>query len=182
MEFTGPFCDLFYIHCLDTFQLYRILNKSNLAGKVIMGYEHIKIWSQFHHMTRVVWRACMVTRVPVTRCQPVIQLYRFRCRVRSTSITSSLTKEMHHERRYLLRPLLHYYGRQVHRWSIIFIIRTISLVLMCLFIDFSGFISYFTIDTHDTHQLHRTASRAPTSNYDMNSHCLQSLRNFIRIY
>ena len=74
MEFTGPFCDLFYIHCLDTFQLYRILNQSNLAGKVIMGYEHIKIWSQFHHMTRVVWHACMVTRVPVTRFQPVIQL------------------------------------------------------------------------------------------------------------
>ena len=86
---------------------------------------------------------------------------------------------MHHERRYLLRPLLHYYGRQVHRWSIIFIIRTISLVLMCLFIDFSGFISYFTIDAHDTHYtLHINCINCISCtyfNYDMNSRCLRSL-------
>ena len=63
---------------------------------------------------------------------------------------------MHHERRYLLRPLLHYYGRKVHRWSIIFIERTISLVLTCVYLlTLVVFISYFTIDAHDTHQLHK---------------------------
>ena len=45
-EFTGPFCDLFYIQFLDTFQLCRIHNQANLAGKVIMGYELNQIWSQ----------------------------------------------------------------------------------------------------------------------------------------
>ena len=45
-EFTGPFCDLFYIQFLDTFKLFWIHNQANLAGKVIMGYELNQIWSQ----------------------------------------------------------------------------------------------------------------------------------------
>ena len=52
-EFTGPFCDLFYIQFLDTFKLFRIHNQANLAGKVIIGYELIKYGHKFHHMTRV---------------------------------------------------------------------------------------------------------------------------------
>jgi len=46
MEFTGPFCDLFYIQILDTFKLFRIHNQANLAGKVMMGYELNQMWSQ----------------------------------------------------------------------------------------------------------------------------------------
>ena len=64
---------------------------------------------------------------------------------------------MHHERTPLITtstaPLLWALGP---RWSIIFIVRTISLVLICVYLlTLVVFISYFTIDAHDTHRLHK---------------------------
>ena len=80
MEFTGPFCDLFYIQFLDTFQLCRIHNQANLAGKVIMGYELNQIWSQVPShdqgcVTCMHGNAC--TRHEVPRRDPSLQISNF---------------------------------------------------------------------------------------------------------